>query len=344
MSSKLFLVTAAVGATGRETTRLLLSHGYRVRAFVRSSDERSDALRLLGAEVFVGDLRDFASVRAAMEGVQGAYFCYTIAPGILDATAYFAQAAVEAGVASIVNMSQLSAVREATSVSALNHWISERVFDRFSVPVTHIRPGFFAECQPTHPSSAAQHSTAQHSTPHHPHGCGWVLLTGWVCGSGSCVCAGLVYFKAMIQSGTVSLPFTSGVHAPIAADDQARVIAALLENPAPHAGKVYPLCGPVLMTFEESFRIAGEVLGTPITYRVTSLEEYGAMWSGFGCKPFFVQHIVEVAKVHLQGGFSAFNHNVEDITGQKPMTVAEFVEKNRAVLTSNAPDKPRHHE
>ena len=154
-------------------------------------------------------------------------------------------------------------------------------------------------------------------------------------------CAGLLYFKAMIQGGTVSLPFTTGVHAPIAADDQARVIAALLENPTPHAGKVYPLCGPVLMTFEESFRIAGDVLGKPIQYRVTSMDEYAAMWSSLGCSPYFVQHIVEVAKAHTNGGFSIFNHDVEKITGQRPMTVAEFVEKNRAQLIDKTPAKPR---
>ena len=148
MSSKLYLVTAAVGATGSETANLLLSNGHRVRAFVRHSDERSSVLKAAGAEIFVGDLLDFASVRSAMDGVYGAYFCYPIAPGILDATAYFAQAALEANVSHVVNMSQMSALREATSTSALNHWMSERLFDRSGVPVTHIRPGFFAECNP----------------------------------------------------------------------------------------------------------------------------------------------------------------------------------------------------
>ena len=329
MSSPLFLVTAAVGATGRETSRLLLSRGHRVRAFVRSSDERSDELKALGAEIFVGDLLDFASVRSAIDGVQAAYFCYIIAPGILDATSYFAQAALEAGVSYIVNMSQMSAVREATSTSALNHWISERVFDHYGVPVTHIRPGFFAEC--THCNAYLTIS----GTDYRPSANFLCSLLCWP------ACVGVLYFKAMIQGGTVSLPFTSSVHAPIAADDQARVIAALMEAPAAHIGKVYPLSGPVLMTFEESFRITGAVLNKPITYRVISLEQYAAMWKGLGCSDFFVQHIVEVAKAHMKGGFSILNDEVERITGQRPMTVAEFVEKNKAQLTDTAPAKAR---
>ena len=105
MSGPLFLVTAAVGDTGSLTCRLLLSKGRRVRAFVRSSDERSDALKAIGAEIFEGDFLRFPSVRAAMEGVHAAYFCYPIAPGLIDATAYFAQAALNAKVSYVVNMS-----------------------------------------------------------------------------------------------------------------------------------------------------------------------------------------------------------------------------------------------
>ena len=145
----------------------------------------------------------------------------------------------------------------------------------------------------------------------------------------------------MLHSGTVSLPFTTGVHAPIAAEDQARVIVALLENPTPHIGKVVPLSGPVLMTFEEMFRIAGNELDNPIQYRVIGMEEYAAMWSGMGLSQFFVQHIVEVAKAHINGGFSILNNEVERITGQKPLTVAEFVQKNRAQLLDKTPAKPR---
>jgi hypothetical protein len=53
-----------------------------------------------------------------MEGVSAAYFVYPLIPGLIDATAYFAQAAREAGPRSIVNMSQISARRESKSHEA----------------------------------------------------------------------------------------------------------------------------------------------------------------------------------------------------------------------------------
>jgi NAD(P)H dehydrogenase (quinone) len=145
MSSKRFLITGATGSTGGKTVELLLERGYQVRAFVHKRDERSTQLEKRGVEVIVGDLLDFTTVRPALEDVSGAYFVYPIAPGLIEATAYFAQAAKEARVPAIVNMSQISARREAKSHAAFNHWVAERVFDWSGLAVTHLRPTFFAE-------------------------------------------------------------------------------------------------------------------------------------------------------------------------------------------------------
>ena len=46
----------------------------------------------------------------------------------------------------------------------------------------------------------------------------------------------------------------AGRHAPIAGEDQAYVIAALLENPEPHDRKICPLVGPVEMNRTTSQR------------------------------------------------------------------------------------------
>src|SRR5215510_8477104 len=97
-NTDLFLITGATGNTGAHTVRLLREGGHRVRAFVHTPDERSARLEELGAEVLAGDLLDFHAVSSAVIGVSAAYFCYPIRPGLLDATAVFAQAASEAGV------------------------------------------------------------------------------------------------------------------------------------------------------------------------------------------------------------------------------------------------------
>ena len=129
MAQKTFLVTGATGDTGGYTVEQLVERGHAVRALAHREDARSKRLGKMGAEVVIGDFLKFNDVRAAMRGVRGAYFCYPIRLGILQATAYFAQAAKEAGLECVVNMSQKSAREDALGHAAQDHWLSEQVFD-----------------------------------------------------------------------------------------------------------------------------------------------------------------------------------------------------------------------
>ncbi len=145
MTRPKFLITGATGATGAATAELLLQRGHDVRALAHRHDERSNHLKALGAEVVFGDLLDLDAMRSALAGIQRTYFVYPIRPGIVQATVQFAQAAKEAGVEAIVNMSQKSARSDSLSDAALQHWLAERVFDWSGLNVAHIRPTYFAE-------------------------------------------------------------------------------------------------------------------------------------------------------------------------------------------------------
>jgi NAD(P)H dehydrogenase (quinone) len=71
------LVTGAagrLGAVGRTVVEMLRQRDLPVRALVRREDERSDALRAMGAEVAVGDLTRAPDVARALEGCQRMYF------------------------------------------------------------------------------------------------------------------------------------------------------------------------------------------------------------------------------------------------------------------------------
>jgi NAD(P)H dehydrogenase (quinone) len=293
METKIFLVTGATGDTGSKVTQFLLEKGYKVRAFVHRNDERSTNLADLGAEIVIGDLLDFQAVRPALDGMSGAYFVYPIAPGLIEATAFFAQAASEAHVSHIVNMSQISARREAKSHGAFNHWIAERVFDWSGLSVTHLRPTFFAE---------------------------WFLYYARDTKVGS---------QKEFLSGLVKMGFSKdGKHAPIAAEDQARVIVGVLENPGPHAGKTYPLFGPKEYTYPEAFAEIGRILNHDIRYEEIPLK----VWEERIAKtrsPFLAQHLAEVAKDHAAGVFSGTNDLVKRITGKEPIGLREFIEKNK---------------
>jgi NAD(P)H dehydrogenase (quinone) len=283
-----FLITGATGFTGGNTTRVLLKKGVPVRALVHKEDARSEALRRSGAEVVVGDLLDLEQVRHALEGVEAAYFIYPIRPGLLDATAYFAQAAKEAGLRAVVNMSQISARREAKSHGARDHWISERIFDWSGVGVTHLRPTYFAQ---------------------------WLLYPH--------------VRNAIQEEGAIKLPFGRGRHAPIAAEDQARLIAAILMDPHAHLGATYPLHGPIEMDYTAIAATVSEVLGRTITYQPIDMDEYRKRLEVSGLWPFIVQHLCAVAVDYQNGIFAGTDEVIARVTGQRPMTVGEFVTRHR---------------
>ncbi|AIR63331.1 NmrA family NAD(P)-binding protein [Cedecea neteri] len=140
-----FLVTAAAGDTGSPTVKFLLEKGHKVRALVRREDERAAKLRASGAEVVVADMLQLRQMRQALEGVTAAYFCYPLAEGLVEATAIFAQAAKEAKIKLIVNMSQKQSRPDATSPQTLKHWIAEQVLDWSGIPTAHLRVTLFAE-------------------------------------------------------------------------------------------------------------------------------------------------------------------------------------------------------
>ena len=303
------LVTGATGDTGGATVEELLSRGHRVRALAHRQDERSKHLQERGVEVVFGDLLDFGEMRAALRGVQRAYFCYPIRPGIVQATAQFAQAAKEAAVDGIVNMSQISAREDAKSHAATDHWLAERVFDWSGVTVAHIRPTYFAE---------------------------WLL-----------------YLAPMIRAGLLHVPFGTGRHAPIVAEDQARVIVGILEDPASHRGKIYPLYGPVEFTYQEIAQVLSRVLGKDVQYKQVSFETMRQMMASGGEKPpaehsaramygefeqpqerrtgdsFLIQHLREVVIDHQNRIFAGTNDVVEKIGGRPPMTLEAFITKHR---------------
>ncbi|MDT5168501.1 MAG: hypothetical protein QOD02_1828 [Mycobacterium sp.] len=286
------LVTGAAGRTGGYAAKLLLERGHRVRALVHSFDDRAANLRDSGAEVIVGDLQDIDTVRAAVDGVRAAYFVYPISPGLLEATTTFAEAAEDAGVSAIVNMSQISARRGAASDAARIHWLGERILDWSSVAATHLRPTYFAE---------------------------WFSIFG---------------AKGIREEGVLRLPFGDGRHAPITAEDQGRVIAAILENPDQHAGQVYPLFGAVEMNHYQIADAISEALGRPVRYEPADIPTWIEGIKAQGFPEFLGQHLSNVAVDYQNGIFAGNNDLVERIGGKKPTTVQEFITDHLAAFTS----------
>jgi NAD(P)H dehydrogenase (quinone) len=283
------LVSGATGRTGGAAIDTLLEMGMRVRAYVRSDDERAAALRKRGVDIAVGSFADIDDIRVALEGIRSAYFLHPIAPGIIGAAAYFAQAAKEAGVTAIVNMSQISARREATSHAAQDHWVSERVFDWSGIATTHLRPTFFAE---------------------------WLVYPHF---------AKEIWAKKKIEfpfgSGRhapIAATDQGRLIAYILADPTGH--AGKIYN---LYGPVEMNHTEIAAAMSEVLEVKIEYAPTSIEEFKEKMEQL------YKFNPFLTQHLVEVARDYQNGIFAGINDVLETITGTPALSVPAFIEKHR---------------
>jgi len=283
------LVSGATGRTGGAAIDTLLAMGKRVRAYVRSDDERAAALRQRGVAIAVGDFTDIDHIRAAMEGISSAYFLHPIAPGIITAAAYFAQAAKEAGVTAIVNMSQISARRESKSHAAQDHWVSERVFDWSGVAATHLRPTFFAE---------------------------WLIYPHF---------AKEIWAKKKIEfpfDNGRHAPISADDQGRVIAHILAKPAGHEGKIYTLH-GPVEMNHSEIAAAMSEVLGAKIEYAPTSIEVFKQKMEQL------YKFPPFRVQHLVEVAQNYREGIFAGTNDVVEKITGTPALSISAFVEKHR---------------
>src|SRR5690349_15264770 len=205
------LVTGAagrVGAVGRTVVELLLKERKTVRAMVRTQDERARALRDMGAEVVAGDLLDLDSMHRAIAGCEIMYFGMSVSADYLAATVNVAAVAKHHGVKAFINMSQMTVAQ-------------------MSITETTASPQ-----QKLHWLAEQALNWSGLPVVH-------VRPTALFEGSFLILTA-----DSVRRSNQIRLPFGEGKTSPVAVQDVARAIAALLVNPQPHIGKIYHLTGP----------------------------------------------------------------------------------------------------
>src|SRR5256885_2391109 len=228
------LVTGAagrIGAVGRTVTELLLKQGKTVRAMVRNEDERAQALRDMGAEVVVGDLLDLDSMHRAIAGCETMYFGMSVSDAYLAATVNAAAVAKHHGVKTFINMSQMT-------------------LSQMSITET--------TASPQHKLHWLAEQALNWSGLPVVHVRPTVLLEGFF----------LIFTSDSVrQSNQIRLPFGEGKTSPVAVEDVARVLAALLANPQPHIGKIYHLTGPQTENMHFYAQEYSKALGRTITFQ-----------------------------------------------------------------------------
>ena len=138
------------------------------------------------------------------------------------------------------------------------------------------------------------------------------------------------------QSNQIRLPFGEGKTAPVAAEDVARVVATLLENPQPHIGKIYQLTGPQSENMHFYAQEYSKALGRTITYQDIPLGPWRDALLERRWPVHVVNHLAAMADLHRAGRFDRMSDDVLTLTGQGPLSVQEFVRKNASTFSASA--------
>jgi len=301
--ANLTLVTGAagrVGGIGRTVTELLLQQGKAVRAMVRNEDERAQWLRDKGAEVVVGNLLDLDSMHRVIDGCDTMYFGTSVSDDYLAATVNTAAVAKHHGVRAFINMSQMTVAQ---------------------MSITETTPS------PQHKLQWLSEQALNWSALPVVHVRPTVLLEGFFL---------ILTPESVRETNQIRLPFGGGKTSPVAVEDVARVIAALLVNPEPHIGKIYHLTGPQSENMDFYAQEYSKALGRTITYQDVPVEQWREGLLQRGLPAHLVNHLAAMADLHRAGRYDRMSDDVFALTGQKPLRMQEFVRKNAATFNDSA--------
>jgi uncharacterized protein YbjT (DUF2867 family) len=257
----------------------------------------------MGAEVVVGNLLDLDSMHRVIAGCETMYFSMSISDACLAATVNTAAVAKHHGLKAFINMSQMT-------VSQMS--------------ITETTPS------PQHKLQWLSEQALNWSGLPVVHVRPTVFLEGFFL---------TLTPDSVRQSNQIRLPFGEGKTSPVAAEDAARVVATLLENPQSHIGKIYHLTGPQSENMHFYAQEYSKALGRTITFQDIPVEPWRDALLERGLPVHVVNHLTAMADLHRAGRFDRMSDDVLTLTGQGPLSVQEVVRKNAATFTASAKAK-----
>jgi uncharacterized protein YbjT (DUF2867 family) len=156
-------------------------------------------------------------------------------------------------------------------------------------------------------------------------GADWTILrASWFCQNFS-----ENFLREPLLAGHVALPAGAVVEPFVDADDIADVAVAALTAPG-HAGQVYELTGPRLLTFAEATGEIARATGRSIAYEPVPLAAYTDTLAAHGVPQDYVQLVAYLFGEVLDGRNAHLADGVERALGRMPTDFSEFARKAAA--------------
>lgn len=131
------------------------------------------------------------------------------------------------------------------------------------------------------------------------------------------------YLLEPVLSGEVAFPAGQVPEPFIDAEDIADVAAAALTD-RKHAGQLYEVTGPRLLTFADAVAAIARASGREIRYVPVSPEQYAAALLELGLPPDFVAPLIELFTAVLDGRNAWIADGVQRALGREPRDFADY--------------------
>jgi uncharacterized protein YbjT (DUF2867 family) len=136
-----------------------------------------------------------------------------------------------------------------------------------------------------------------------------------------------------LEAWISDMPMGSGKTSPISAVDVARAVSVVLDDPTPHIGRIYNLTGFESDDLEHYARVFSEALGRTIRYRDVPLSAWSEKLLGAGVPAHVVKHLSVMTELNKQGRYDRVTDDLFKLTGQKPISMYDFVTLHAAEFT-----------
>jgi uncharacterized protein YbjT (DUF2867 family) len=126
------------------------------------------------------------------------------------------------------------------------------------------------------------------------------------------------------EDGVIRGPAGDGRVGAVAIDDVADVAAAVLRDPAAHAGQAYPLTGPEALTLAEAARVVSAHGARPLSYQAETVDEAYASRASYGAPQWQLDAWVSTYTAIASGELDGVTPHVERLAGHPPRSLAEL--------------------
>ncbi|TGO03960.1 NAD(P)H-binding protein [Serinibacter arcticus] len=127
------------------------------------------------------------------------------------------------------------------------------------------------------------------------------------------------------EDGVIRGPAGQGRFAAVARADVARAAAAVLADPAPHAGRTYELTGPEALTLADVAATVTRLTGRSTSFHDETLQEAYASRAAYGAPPWQLDAWVSTYTAAAAGEMGPVTDDLARLTGRAPIGLAQLL-------------------